>query len=63
MPDFEQSFSEFLDSSECEREHEKMQSTLFSMVRMAFESGWRAACANSPKPHKVIELVITPDNE
>lgn len=53
MPDFEQSFSDFIDR----REYDKAENALFSIVRISFTAGWLAAGGNAPKPQKVIELV------
>jgi len=39
MPDFEKSFSDFIDR----REYDVAESALFSMVRVSFTAGWLAA--------------------
>jgi len=56
MPDFEQSFSDFIDR----REYDRAENALFSMVRIAFKAGWLAAGGNPPKPQKVLKLVRLP---
>ena len=52
--DFEQAFSNFIDR----REYDQAESALFSMVRIAFKSGWLAAGGKAPPAQKVVELVI-----
>lgn len=52
-PDFEKSFSDFIDR----REYDQAESALFSIIRIAFKAGWKAAGGNPPQPQKVIELV------
>jgi len=51
--DFEKAYSNFLDR----REYDVAQSALFSMVRVSFEAGWKAAGGEPPVPHKIFELV------
>lgn len=50
---FEKAFSDFLDR----REYDQAENALFSMVRIAFLAGWRAAGGNAPPPQKVVQLV------
>ena len=50
--DFEKAFSDFLDR----REYDQAENALFSMVRIAFAAGWKAACGKAPPPQKVLEL-------
>lgn len=50
--DFEQAFSDFLDR----REYDQAESALFSMVRISFLAGWKAAGGDPPKPQKILEL-------
>ena len=51
--DFEKAFSDFLER----REYDQASNALFSMVRIAFIAGWKAAGGEPPPPQKVIELV------
>lgn len=39
------------------REYDQAFNALFSMVRIAFIAGWKAAGGEPPPPQKVIELV------
>lgn len=50
---FEKAFSDFLER----REYDQASNALFSMVRIAFIAGWKAAGGEPPPPQKVIELV------
>ena len=49
---FEKAFSDFLDR----REYDQAENALFSMVRIAFAAGWKAACGKAPPPQKILEL-------
>ena len=51
--DFEKAFSDLLER----REYDQAFNALFSMVRIAFIAGWKAAGGEPPPPQKVIELV------
>ena len=51
--DFEKAFSDFLER----REYDQASNALFSMVRIAFIAGWKAAGGEPPPPQKGIELV------
>ena len=51
--DFEEAFGDFLDR----REYDQAENALFSMVRIAFTAGWRAAGGHPPKPQKVLRLM------
>ena len=51
--DFEGAFRDFLER----REYDQAENALFSMVRIAFLAGWRAAGGNPPPPQKVVELI------
>ena len=51
--DFEHAFGDFLDR----REYDQAENALFSMVRIAFLAGWKAAGGDAPAPQKVIRLV------
>ena len=50
--DFEGAFSDFLDR----REYDQAENALFSIVRIAFSAGWKAACGEAPPTQKVIDL-------
>ena len=50
--DFEKAFSDFLDR----REYDQAENALFSMVRISFLAGWKAAGGDPPKPQKVLTL-------
>lgn len=50
--DFEKAFGDFLDR----REYDQAENALFSMVRIAFLAGWKAAGGEAPPPQKVFEL-------
>lgn len=50
---FEKAFSDFLDR----REYDQAENALFSMVRIAFLAGWKAAGGEAPPPQKVLRLV------
>ena len=43
--EFEQAFSEFLDR----HEYDEAENYLFSMVRLAFAAGWKAAGGEGPR--------------
>ena len=49
---FEQAFSDFLDR----REYDQAENALFSMVRIAFLAGWKAAGGEAPPPQKLFRL-------
>lgn len=51
--DFEEAFGDFIDR----REYDQAENALFSMVRIAFTAGWRAAGGDPPKPQKVLQLM------
>ena len=55
--DFEKAFSDFLER----REYDQAESALFSMVRIAFVAGWKAAGGEPPPPQKIITLVHRKD--
>lgn len=50
---FEKAFEDFLDR----REYDQAENALFSMVRIAFIAGWRAAGGNPPQPQKIIHIM------
>lgn len=51
--DFEKAFSDFLDR----REYDQAENALFSMVRISFLAGWKAAGGDPPQPQKVLMLM------
>ena len=50
--DFEKAFGDFLDR----REYDQAENALFSIVRIAFSAGWKAAGGKPPAAQNVIEL-------
>lgn len=50
---FEQALSDFLDR----HEYDQAENALFSMVRIAFLAGWKAAGGDAPPPQKLFLLV------
>lgn len=51
--DFEKAFDDFLDR----REYDQAENALFSMVRIAFAAGWKAAGGAPPQPQKIFQLM------
>ncbi len=51
--DFEEAFSNFLER----KEYDEAENALFSMVRIAFLAGWKAAGGEPPSPQKLFELI------
>ena len=52
--EFEKAFSDFLESRDCD----DAEDALFSIIRMSFLAGWRAARGEAPEPQdKVIYLL------
>ena len=51
--EFEAAFSAFLDR----HEYDEAESALFSMVRIAFAAGWKAAGGEPPKAERIFELI------
>ena len=51
--DFEKMFSAFLER----REYDEAENALFSMVRIAFLAGWKAAGGDPPQPQKIFRLM------
>lgn len=43
--EFEKAFSDFLES----RDYDEAEDTLFSLIRMAFVAGWKAARGEAPE--------------
>ena len=50
---FEKAFGDFLDR----REYDQAENALFSMVRIAFLAGWKAAGGEAPPPQKLFHLI------
>ena len=50
---FEKAFSDFLDS----REYDQAENALFSIIRISFIAGWKAAGGEAPFPQKIISLM------
>lgn len=51
--EFEETFSAFLDSDE----YDEAENCLFTLVRVAFSAGWKAAGGASPVPERLFELL------
>lgn len=56
-PDFEKSFSDFIDR----REYDQAENALFAMVRISFLAGWKAAGGDPPPPQKIVTLMHRED--
>lgn len=54
--EFEAAFDQFLQR----HEYDEAEHYLFSMVRLAFAAGWRAAGGDPPKAERLFELILTP---
>lgn len=54
--EFEAAFSDFLDR----HEYDEAEQYLFSMVRLAFAAGWRAAGGVPPQSERLYELLPPP---
>lgn len=54
---FEQAFGDFLER----REYDQAEQALFSMVRIAFLAGWKAAGGHAPPPQPIIEIMHKSD--
>ena len=50
---FEKAFGNFLDR----HEYAEAEAYLFSMVRLAFVAGWKAAGGDPPKSERIYELI------
>lgn len=55
--DFEKAFDSFIDR----REYDQAENALFSMVRIAFLAGWKAAGGEPPQPQRIFEIVHRSD--
>ena len=51
--DFEDAFSQFL----ARHEYDEAENYLFSMVRISFAAGWRAAGGDPPKEERLFQLL------
>ena len=51
--EFEKAFGDFLDR----HEYDEAEAYLFSMVRLAFVAGWKAAGGDPPKSERIFELI------
>ena len=51
--EFEKAFGDFIDR----HEYDEAESALFSMVRIAFIAGWKAAGGEPPKSQRIYELM------
>ena len=51
--DFEAAFANFLDR----HEYDEAENYLFSMVRLAFAAGWKAAGGAPPQQERIFELL------
>jgi len=56
--EFEAAFSAFLDR----HEYDEAESALFSMVRIAFAAGWKAAGGEPPRAERIFELIPGKEN-
>ena len=54
--EFEEAFSNFLER----HAYDEADNYLFSMVRLAFAAGWKAAGGAPPKSERLFELIVTP---
>lgn len=52
--EFEEAFGNFLDR----HEYDEAEAYLFSMVRLAFCAGWKAAGGEPPRSERVFELIV-----
>ena len=51
--DFEDAFSLFLES----REYDELSDHLYSLMRLAFVAGWKAAGGEPKKTHRLFEVL------
>lgn len=51
--DFEDAFSQFL----ARHEYDEAENYLFSMVRISFAAGWRAAGGDPPREERLFQLL------
>jgi len=54
---FEKAFSDFLDR----REYDQAENALFSMVRISFLAGWKAAGGDPPPAQKILAIMHKDD--
>jgi len=50
---FEKAFSDFIDR----REYDEAQNALFTMVRISFQAGWKAAGGDPTPSQPVLQLI------
>ena len=57
--EFEAAFSDFLER----HEYDEAEHYLFSMVRLAFSAGWRAAGGQPPKTERIYQLLPSTEGQ
>lgn len=57
--DFEDAFSQFL----ARHEYDEAENYLFSMVRISFAAGWRAAGGAPPREERLFQLLDFTQNQ
>ena len=57
--ELEEAFSNFLDR----HEYDEAEAALFSVVRLAFVAGWRAAGGTPPQAERIYELLPPPSQK
>ena len=57
--ELEEAFSNFLDR----HEYDEAETALFSVVRLAFVAGWRAAGGTPPQAERIYELLPPPSQK
>ena len=57
--DFEDAFSQFL----ARHEYDEAENYLFSMVRISFAAGWRAAGGDPPREERLFQLLDFTQNQ
>ena len=57
--DFEDAFSQFL----ARHEYDEAENYLFSMVRISFAAGWRAAGGDPPREERLFHLLDFTQNQ
>ena len=54
--ELEEAFSAFLER----HEYDEAENYLYSMIRLSFVAGWRAAGGDPPKAERLFEVISTP---
>ncbi len=54
--ELEEAFSAFLER----HEYDEAEHYLYSMIRLSFVAGWRAAGGDPPKAERLFEVISTP---